>query len=257
MNPVPVLTYHSVADEPSAGIARFSVGRRQFRDHLRLMDDLGVTTLPAAELARLLRERRPLPARCCVITFDDGFRDNLAAFEELAAAGRQASLFVSTGQLDGVDPQVVALGPMLAPSDLAELVQLGAELGAHGHTHRALDIDPPARVAEDIERSKHLLETWTGEAPSLFAYPFGYHRRRTRHQVGAAGFAAAFGVGNCSATAADDQFGISRFLVERTTALTTLTMWLEGRGPRSIGRERPTTSGYRAIRWARRLAGVR
>src|SRR5207244_9134242 len=63
------------------------------------------TVLPLHELVELVRRGATLPPRALAITFDDGYADNhRLAFPVLQGLGFPATLYVTTGALDGGPP---------------------------------------------------------------------------------------------------------------------------------------------------------
>jgi peptidoglycan/xylan/chitin deacetylase (PgdA/CDA1 family) len=94
-----ILLYHRVADtkdDPQL----LCISPRNFREHLEVIRER-YRPLSLQELVRSLEACR-LPERFVVITFDDGYADNLHnAKPLLAKAGVPATVFVSTGCLGG------------------------------------------------------------------------------------------------------------------------------------------------------------
>jgi peptidoglycan/xylan/chitin deacetylase (PgdA/CDA1 family) len=94
-----ILMYHRVAEvaEDSHGLC---VWPEHFLDHLRVLSrDFDV--FPLREVPTRAREGR-LPRRGVVITFDDGYADNLSTVRPLCEKfGVPATVFVTTGYLDG------------------------------------------------------------------------------------------------------------------------------------------------------------
>lgn len=62
---------------------------------------------------------------------------------------------------------------MMTRDQLRTLRSLGAEIGAHTHTHPILELLDDASARREIETGKLELETILGEAVSAFAYPNG------------------------------------------------------------------------------------
>jgi len=96
-----VLVYHRVAEPPSDP-QLLSVSPENFAEHMKVVSELG-TCIP---LRRLVGNgtRKPL-RRGIVITFDDGYADNLETAEPiLRDAGVPATVFVSTGGLETNTP---------------------------------------------------------------------------------------------------------------------------------------------------------
>ena len=103
-----ILTYHRVADpfDPSfRGLAtNISATPAAFEAQLDLLRQwFNVVSLDT--LLDWLRGDGDLPPRAALITFDDGYRDNLtAALPALKARGLPAVIFVTTGQIGGTRP---------------------------------------------------------------------------------------------------------------------------------------------------------
>jgi len=92
-----VLLYHRVADlerDPQL----LAVGRANFESQVRMLAG-SYRMLSLTELLAAL-QRRTVPDRAVVVTFDDGYADNLTAAEPvLAAHGVPATVFVSSGHV--------------------------------------------------------------------------------------------------------------------------------------------------------------
>ncbi|BET68701.1 hypothetical protein ASA1KI_36190 [Opitutales bacterium ASA1] len=106
----------------------------------------------------------------------------------------------------------------------------GITIGGHTHHHPVLATLPfHAQVAE-IAAGRRALETWTGRAPSVFAYPFGtvdQYRPESRGAVAAAGFEFGFANMNAAPSGAH-RFEIPRMIV-RDWDDATFVRKLEGR----------------------------
>jgi peptidoglycan/xylan/chitin deacetylase (PgdA/CDA1 family) len=192
-----------------------------------------------------------------VLTFDDGFADFAYVAEWLASRHLPSTLYVTTGALRGRGRQSpdLALPPaaMLDWSQLAELAEMGVEIGAHTHNHPQLDILPDEVAAVEIRRSKEMLEDELGIAVPSFAYPHGFQSRRTRRAAASVGLRSACAVMNAFSSDADDVMALARLTVTRATTLPQFMAWLDGRGARVAPyRERLRTAVWRL---ARRIRG--
>jgi peptidoglycan/xylan/chitin deacetylase (PgdA/CDA1 family) len=250
---VPILLYHSISAEPAPWIAEWAVSPATFARHVELIVDSGRTAVTASDLCAALRGHHRLPPRPVVITFDDGFADFADAAAVLAAHRLPSTLYVTTGALGGrgARPPDMAIpeASMLDWSQLAELEELNVEIGGHTHTHRALDTMRDGVVADDIVRSKDLLEDALGHQVPSFAYPFGFQRERTRQIVESAGHMSACAVMNALSSDADNVFALARLTVTPSTRPEQVAGWLAGRGARVAPyRERPRTKVYRLYR---------
>ncbi len=138
---VPILTYHSVSDDPPEPIRRWSVTPARLRAHLTALRHTGFTGLTVTGLLACYRGERALPERPVVLTFDDGYEDFLLeALPVLADAGFPSTLYASSGLLRDERSAADRPGRMLDWRQLGEVAGAGVEIGAHSHTHRELDI---------------------------------------------------------------------------------------------------------------------
>lgn len=247
LRPIPILLYHSVTRTPSPAMASFTVSPDVFARHLDLIADDHVT-MTVGELIGRLRRGEHIPEHAVVITFDDGFADNLEEAAPLLLQRRlSASVFVTTSYVAGTASPLP--GPMLSWQGVHDLAAAGFEIGAHGHGHVPLDVLPIAKVTEDIALSKAMLEERLGRRVAMFAYPHGYRTRDVREAVRAAGFDGACGVRNAFSHARDDRWSLARLTVRADTSVETLAAWLGGTGaPIATRGDAPRTVAWRSLR---------
>ena len=128
---------------------------------------------------RLAGAGKPLPQKHVVLTFDDGYRNNLtAAAPILERHGFSATIFIATGYIGARSTwsrqhASIPTMPMMSADQLREMRAAGFDLGAHTHTHPYLTELDPAGAREEMLRSRKVLEDLLGEPVPLFSYPFG------------------------------------------------------------------------------------
>ena len=83
----PVLMYHDIKVKPLNG---FDVTRDDFRKQLDWLQAHHYQTLSMEEYLAILEQGRPFPEKSILITFDDGWRDNVAYAEQLIGDGKLA-----------------------------------------------------------------------------------------------------------------------------------------------------------------------
>ncbi|MEY9839164.1 polysaccharide deacetylase family protein [Streptacidiphilus sp. EB103A] len=266
MSIVPVLLYHSVSDDPPEWTAPFAVNPRAFVEQLDRLADAGVSVVPLRRLVAAIRGGPPLPVRCAVLTFDDGFADFYWTVAPLLSARElPATLFVTTGAVH--PPGGVPTGSLLPPAEMlnwrqvAGLDALGVEIGGHSRTHAQLDTLPGKRLSEEVELCKHELEDALGHSVTSYAYPHGYHSAVVRRRVQQAGWDSACAVADALSSTSDDTLRIARLTVRADTPSSVFQSWLEGLGaPRAPFPENLattlTTQGRRAYRRMRARLGL-
>lgn len=252
---VPILMYHAVSTAPNDATRDLSVTPEAFAEQLALIDDLGLTPVNTADLAASWRHGRPLPARPVLITFDDGYAGvHRHALPVLAKHGFTASLFVTTGWIQGPYDNGEALDTMLDWDQVRELAAGGVEIGGHSHTHPQLDMLDDDRLRFELRRCRHIVADELGARPVSFAYPYGYSSRRVRVAVRETGFAQSLAVGNALARRAQGPYALRRVTVRRSTGIAEFERLVEGRAiARTFARDRALTKGYAMVRRARQL----
>jgi peptidoglycan/xylan/chitin deacetylase (PgdA/CDA1 family) len=101
-----------------------------------------------------------LPERSMLVTFDDGYRDNLTtAWPELKRAGIPALIFVSTGFVGANFPLYAEMIPALSWREITDWAADDlVEFGAHSTTHVRLPEVPLDIARRSIVESKGRLE---------------------------------------------------------------------------------------------------
>ena len=255
MIPIPILNYHCVSDYPAPWIAEYTVTPGHFAQQLDLILDSGRTVVPVSRLADAAAGRRALPRNPLVITFDDGFADFAdVAVPGLADRGLPCTFYAATGSLEGRHPRETVFPPhsMVSWNQLPELEEQGVEIGSHSHTHRDLDLADPRIAADEVLRSRELLEDALGHDIRSFAYPYGHSTSRLRRVVAQAGYDSACAVRSRLSKVGDNMFALARLPMQAATTIEELSAWLDGRGAR-IASARPDTLGIRTDRLYRRV----
>ena len=254
---VPILLYHSLTAEATPRYSTYAVNPVLFRDHLAYLDAAGYTALTVRQLADAYRDpEASWPAKPIVLTFDDGFEEMATvALPALAKVGYPATFFIVSGSVGTTSRWLHGAGeehrPLLDWAGIRDLVAAGHEIGAHGHSHRQLDVLPLREASAEIAGSRAELELGLGKAVTTFAYPHGYSSPAVRQSVEDAGFAAACGVRHALSHPGDDLYGLARVVVDGDTSVEQLAAWIAGDGiPIASPGERLATRGWRLLRRA-------
>ena len=111
------------------------------------------------------------------ITFDDCYRDNLAAARVLADFGLPACFFIPTSFVDTDtifewDKHLPRM-PNLTWNEVREMAGLGFEIGSHTVTHADLATVPIEQMRRELALSKETLQNKLDRQVRWLAYPFG------------------------------------------------------------------------------------
>jgi peptidoglycan/xylan/chitin deacetylase (PgdA/CDA1 family) len=208
-----VLCYHDVGTDP-ANRTDYYLGPDRFRSHLEWLRAWGLSIVPLGEIVDRLAAGRELDG-LVAITFDDALLGELEhAAPALEAYRAPATVFVVSGVV-GVDPPFwPGATRTLDRDELRALTDSGlVTLGSHTTTHASLpDVDAEVRTAELCE-SRAWLETLTGAAVDVLAYPFGHHDPASEAAARAAGYRAACTFTFGRVTAGTPAMALPRFCI--------------------------------------------
>jgi peptidoglycan/xylan/chitin deacetylase (PgdA/CDA1 family) len=243
--PVPVLLYHSVSEDPRPDQAALAVRPAAMRAHLDALRRAGAVGISVDDLVGALRDGTPLPDRAVAITFDDGVADQLGAAATFAEAGFPAIVYVATG--------FVGQGGYLDHAMLHELASVdGVEVGAHSVSHLHLDLLTDDELGREVESSRTAIEQTTQRRVRHFAYPYGSHRTRERDHLERAGWSSGAAVKNAFTHLDDDPFAFARVTITAATTPADIANLVAGRGaPLAWRRERVRTKAFRHVRRVR------
>ena len=258
-----VLMYHKVNDQSPNPI---TVPTAIFAEQMTLLRDLGYTVVGLEAVRDHYLDGAALPDRAVLITFDDGYLDNLEnAAPILVEHGYPAVIFAPVGYLaSGGRPlphEEILLhsgirNPTLTWSRLAEVEASGIRIESHGIGHRRLAELDPDEALREIAISKIRLEEALGREVEAYAYVKGSradyrveHASLVRQAGYKLGFSAVSGVND----PASDRYQLLRYNVEPYSSR---TFELVLAGSCDVLSLKDTVPGTHARRTLTRLLGI-
>jgi peptidoglycan/xylan/chitin deacetylase (PgdA/CDA1 family) len=179
MNPsamLPILMYHSLDRSGSV----VSVAPGTFGDHMDCLAGKGLRGIALRDAVAHRSTYGCWPARCVVLTFDDGYANFLDAGLPILQRHRfTATVFLVSGHSGGRNdwgppPPGLGMLPILSWHQARDLAAGGIEIGAHTRSHPDLRrLAAPAAEGE-IAGCRRDIEDQLGVLVESFAYPFGY-----------------------------------------------------------------------------------
>jgi peptidoglycan/xylan/chitin deacetylase (PgdA/CDA1 family) len=222
-----VLMYHKVNDLwPNP----LTVPTDVFDEQMTLLGELGYVPVSLDAVRDHYLDGSPLPARAVLITFDDGYRDNLLnAAPVLRRHGYPAVVFVPIAYLDDGRPlpheeSLLVHGvrnPTLDWDELGELEAAGIRVESHGIGHRPLSRMEPGDAAREILISKLRLEAALGREVEAYAYVKGSladYRPEHASLVQQAGYKLGFSAVSGANGPRSDRFQLRRYNAEPYSA---------------------------------------
>jgi peptidoglycan/xylan/chitin deacetylase (PgdA/CDA1 family) len=224
-----VLMYHKVNDVPGNPL---TMPVSLFDEQMHQLRELGYTVVGLDAVLDHYTKRAALPEQAVLITFDDGYHDNLDnAAGVLRKHGYPGVLFVPIGYLDdrqplphdeGLAAQGI-LNPTLDWDELADLEREGVRIESHGISHRPLADLEVDEAAREIALSKLRLEEKLGRPVRAFSYVKGseaHYKPVHLSLVRQAGYDVAFTAVSGSNSPATDPLQLRRYNIEPYTSRT-------------------------------------
>ena len=185
-----ILMYHSISDTPNYP---WNVSPENFHRQMEAIARSGMEVAGLDRVIQLLNEGKPVDGKV-VITFDDGYADNLKiAAPIMNRYGFTATIFVTTGFVGKQSSWDAGKGwkslPLMDWAGIEELHAMGHLLG--GHTHKHVNLAQEDDPVPEIEEPIRLIREKTGQEFIPFAYPYGEWNPAVREAVIRAGYGCA------------------------------------------------------------------
>lgn len=215
---MPVLMYHRViSKKEDMGVYDTYVTVEQFEEQMKYLSEHGYRSMCFEDLAEGEYQSR-FDKKWVVITFDDGYRDNLTnALPILQKYGMKAVLFLITEEsfnrwdVETKNREQEKNFPLMNREELEEFYRSACiEIGGHTTKHLYMPQCSTEVLEEDLKRANESIFELTGKYPLSFAYPWGVHDERVRSIVEKLGYRFAVATEDGPACFSDDLFQIVR-----------------------------------------------
>lgn len=184
---VPILMYHHLADLSSTAselVLTWTVAPKKFQAQMDWLSQQGYHTITMGQLVAYLRDRKPLPSKPIVITFDDGWLEQyVTAFPVLKKYNFIGTFFVYTNAIDH--------GQFMTWAQLQEMSSVGMDIQSHTQTHPHLRLLSADAAFKEISESKAIIEKRLGKPVTAFNYPDGEYNTAIIEMLKRAGYDSA------------------------------------------------------------------
>lgn len=168
-----ILQYHHVSEETPAST---SIAPKQFDKHMQFLQDNNFKVIALSTLVDAIKEKKSLPDKTVVITFDDAYIDILTQGKPiLDKHGFPFTIFINPGMVGQNTSHFLSWQQLKAMADD------GVIIANHGMHHDSLARTPLgmttqawlAKNSESLLRAEKIIEAETGQSWRYFAYPYG------------------------------------------------------------------------------------
>ena len=218
----PIIMYHAVTPEVRDRDNLLAVSAATFESQMRFLHQHKYNVISLKQLAGLMKSKMPIPPKTVVITFDDGYKNNLTeALPVLKKYNLPATIFVAPLEISRV-PYYLNWEELRALSK-APLI----DIGAHTMHHAFLpEIKDEKVLYYEIRGSKEALEKKLGKNIYLFSYPAGGFNKKIRQIVIDSGYLAAVTSKPGIRYPSNDIYALKRIRISETR-YNSLVFWLK------------------------------
>jgi glycosyltransferase involved in cell wall biosynthesis len=193
-----ILTYHAIGG-PEENSSSYILPKHQFKKQMSWLKRMKYSVISLEEYLNYRNRNILPPARTVIITFDDGYVDNIInAFPILRKHKFHATIFLVVDKIgqnnDWARDSELFGRPLLSWSDLAELNLDGVQFGVHSRTHISLPSASEEELCKEIVGTRVELEGKLGVPIRFFAFPFGEYNEKAIEVVVNSGFEASLTV---------------------------------------------------------------
>lgn len=222
---VPIIMYHSV-NPYALPENRLTVSVKTFERQMHFLKTHHYNVLPLDELAGLIKQKRKIPPRSVVITFDDGYKDNfIYAFPVLKKYNLSATMFIIINEVGRPQNDRLSWDEISAMQDSGLIV-----FGSHALGPEPLvNIKSEESLKKELFDSKKILEDKLGRPVNAFSYPEGRFNDKIRQLVIASGYKVAVAANPGSRYPKDDIFALKRLRISENAG-NMFVFWVETSG---------------------------
>ncbi len=210
---VAVLGYHDFSNSKSTTEMRMKTA--EFCRQMQFIKDSNICVISMQDFLEWRFGTRCLPARCVLITIDDGWKSVYTdAYPVLKAYGYPFTLFVYVRYI-GVQ------GASMTQEQIKEMMQHGATIGSHSWNHlypskwkryKQSSVQYATQLQKEFIDSRTKLQEWFTNC-STYCYPGGYHTAPMRSTLKIADYKAAFTVIEKKVKCDVKPYQINRYMV--------------------------------------------
>ncbi len=213
---IPILVYHHIRETKSYPKStwsyKMSVSPILFASQMQWIADHGYTTIDLDAVASMLSGETSGPAKPVVITFDDNNPTQYSeAFSVLKKHGETAVFYIITNRIGNKS--------FLTADQLKEMDKAGMDIESHTVSHASLSTLSPAKMDEELVKSKKVLEELLGKTVRHIAYPSTMQNKTVRERAKLAGYVTGTIMDPRTATSKDDLLKLPRIMMIDTTDL--------------------------------------
>jgi len=215
---IPVLMYHKIPDQDLDSVHKIFVTKSRFEKHLRFFKFWGFKTLNFSELQEFAQAKKPahlFPNKPLILTFDDGYEDNLKNADPLLKKYKfNAQVFlladptITHNHWDENNPDKA--DKIMTQDQRKKWSHSAFAVGSHGCKHERLTEMSDQDALQELTQSKKSLTLEFNQNVNVFAFTYGDIDQRSAGFAEAAGYDFAVNTDRGGLFLTDEPFSIFR-----------------------------------------------
>lgn len=204
---VPILMYHSVCNNKKV-VSDYRISPEQFERDIEYLHKKGYNSIFVSDLVAYVYEGTPLPDKPVVLTFDDGYLNNMTYVLPILEKFDMCATVSVVGEFAEQFSKISDSNPLYAYLTWNDIRAMSAteriEIGNHTYAmHEIGERKGCAKISgesvekydealtNDLERLQNALLENSGTTPIVFAYPYGFISEESLPVIKKLGFLAA------------------------------------------------------------------
>ncbi len=172
-----IFIYHKVGDNRTPST---NVSIKRFKKQMEYLKANNYKVISLKRLVDLLKEKRKLPEKCVVLTFDDGYKSIfINAFPTIKKYGYPITVFLPTEAIEKHYPDYLTI------KQIEEMRKYGVDFESHSYAHPRFTPPPKPMTEEeyknwirgDLTKSIEFFKKHFDYKPFAFAIPYGDYNK--------------------------------------------------------------------------------
>lgn len=184
---LPIIMYHQVLKNANS-LGKYIISPREFEGDVKYLKESGYTTIDVQDLIDFVNNKKKLPDKPIMLTFDDGYLSNYTYIVPILEKYEVKAVISIVGEYVDKSSIDSYTNPYLNWTQVKELVD-HPNVEIQNHTYSMHDTDDrkgcsilegepydkyKMEILEDIGYFQLLIQEKTGYTPTAFTYPYGY-----------------------------------------------------------------------------------
>lgn len=177
---LPVLMYHKVDDEVPPDY--LTVSTKQLKKQLQYLNKNNFTCILLGDLISYVKNKKKLPLKPVLLTFDDGYKNNYTnLYSLLREYNCKANIFLVADFIE-TDNTKISENKYLSVSDIKKMKSDIIEFGLHTVNHKNFNDITIQEIDEDLKKSQLKLKLLSIPLQPCFAYTYGAYPKKDKNK---------------------------------------------------------------------------